>query len=129
MTPAERLVVECAIRLAATGIFTAETAELIKAVEALQAERGAMTPEERVTLDITWGQVAEGDEVWSERTQRWYPVAGAVRHIGAPSINVAMLDSRGAPMHTTKAVSDPVRVRRGQTGQAVDAIATVLWSR
>jgi hypothetical protein len=133
MTPGERVVVEAAIRLekvvgnlpeARFGEARVEICELREAVWALLAER--QTPEDqRVEEDITWGQVVEGDLILSERTGKWYPVTSAVRHVGAPVVLVQMT---GIPKKVQKPITDPVKVKRGATGKAVDVFASVLWS-
>lgn len=130
MTPAERLVVEMATRhLAgeAAAYNIPGGAELLQAVEALEQERAGAPLEARVERELTWGQVVEGDEIYSAKVDKWYAVTGAVRHIGAPTVTVS-LQGLSKPLKP-KPLSEPVRVRRGETGAAVDVIASVLWSR
>ena len=127
MTPAERVVVESAIRWR-EGFYGPDLehlgADLVQAVDALLAERSVPEGERREET-IAWGELAEGDEVWSERVKRWYPVRSAVRHVGAPLV---LVDLEGQPKVIQKSVSEPVKVRRGPAGRAVDMFASVLWS-
>lgn len=125
MTPAERLVVEAALRAHNTA-GPDRYAELHLAVQALEQERAGAPVEQRVECDLTWGQVVEGDEIYSAKTGKWYAVTSAVRHIGAPTV---LVRCQGMAKAIIKPLDDPVKVRRGETGQAVDVIASVLWSR
>jgi hypothetical protein len=121
MTPAERVVVEAALRwVPQLPSIQAEHA-LQDAVQALQAERAGGQPQEH---DLTWGQVVEGDEIWSERTGKWYPVTAATHQPPAAST----ISAKGIPRVLRPMPGDPVRVRRGATGEAVDMFASVLWS-
>jgi hypothetical protein len=136
MTPAERVVIAAAERWAErvrpdTGLGV----ELTEAVAALRAEREPKTKEQRAELDITYGQVAEGDHVLSPKLGRWYEVTAVVAQ---PNGKVRITMPRtGRPAAGGKPQinawhdfnsTTPCRVRRGETGQAVDMFATVLWS-
>jgi hypothetical protein len=78
-----------------------------------------VTSQER---DTTWGLVVEGDEIWSDRTKKWYPVLGSVSIKGTSTVKIF---AKGVPA-IVKPAADPVRVRRGATGKAVDVIALVF---
>lgn len=118
------MVVEAA-RAWATSGREAATADLLNAVEALEIERAGRTEGARVEQDITWGQLVEGDEVWSDKARKWFPVRSASRHVGQP---VVIVDLMNVPKLLHRPIGDPVRVRRGTTGEAVDIFASVLWS-
>ena len=133
MTPGERAVIAAAEDWAAApqGDYTAAKG-LRGAVIALQAECEAKTPAERAELDNTYGQIVEGDQLWS-RTGRWFDVSASVNLDGGqtrvtmPAIgNVKAKPPR--PPYVIKSSDTPCRVRRGKTGQAVDLFATVMWS-
>jgi hypothetical protein len=121
MTPAERVVVEAAVRWARSRTVLQDSIRLQEAVEALQAERtDPSAPQEQ---DLTWGQVVEGDEIYSAKTNRWYEVTAASHRPPASTIN-----AKGIPKALHPKSADPVRIRRGGTGLAVDMFASVLWS-
>jgi hypothetical protein len=136
VTPAERVVVEAAVRLEtgqadypplgeAVRLETgqADYPPLGEAVRALLAERAdPATPRE---ISTTWDQVVEGDEIYSPKTRKWYPVteAGALAASGRRKVVAKGLPQPIRPM----GVHD-VLIRRGATGQAVDMFASVLWS-
>jgi hypothetical protein len=123
MTPAERVVVEAALRWRVPQVraITLDAIALIEAVDALQIERAAGQPQEQ---DLTWGQVVEGDEIYSSKTDKWYPVTAATHQPPAAST----VSAKGIPRVLRPMPGDPIRVRRGATGQAVDVFASVLWS-
>lgn len=79
-----------------------------------------MTSQEK---DITWGLVVEGDEIWSPKTRKWYPVSGSVSIKGTDTVKVFIGGRQAGPPKNAK---DPVRVRRGPTGEAVDVIQLVF---
>lgn len=127
LTPGERVVVEAAIRWAASvQAMRAEGfhAELSDAVDALRAERADPdAPQER---DLSWGQVVEGDQIYSDKTKRWYEVTRAVHSGGTEG--KSLINAKGIPRGLKPNSADPVKVRRGPTGNAVDMFASVLWS-
>lgn len=126
MTPAERVVVEAAVRWVAATPETVHRVnrDLIDAVDALLAERA--DPDAPQEQEITWGQVVEGDEIWSPKTQRWYEVTRAI-HAGGTE-GRSLINAKGIPKGLKPISSDAVKVKRGPTGNAVDMFANVLWS-
>jgi hypothetical protein len=108
---------------------------LREALEALVAERAGKTPAELVEVDITYGQVVEGDEILSPKLGRWYEVTAVVAQANG-KVRVTMPKTgrpagQGKPQRNAWHDFDPtaaVRVRRGETGQAVDMFASVLYS-
>ena len=121
MTPAERVVVEAAIRWAAATADDALAYQVFEAVNALKAERAGTEPTE---VDLTWGQVVESDEIYSDKTGKWYRVHEMARGQDGRVKIVA----EGLPEPIRPKATDPIRVRRGATGTAVDVFASVLWS-
>lgn len=123
LTPGERVVVEAAIRWRQSGTVAA-LLPLRDAVDALRAERADPdAPQER---DLSWGQVVEGDEIYSDKTKRWYEVTRAVHSGGTEG--KSLINAKGIPRGLKPNSADPVKVRRGPTGNAVDMFANVLWS-
>jgi hypothetical protein len=133
MTPGERVLVETALRITKlywadeprardASTYNVELAELAEAGAGVLAEREGPPMVER---NLTWGQVVEGDEIYSDKTGRWYPVLRSVRlDNGKMRINAKGLAKPIEP--------DPgkaVRVKRGETGAVVDMFASVLWSQ
>jgi hypothetical protein len=121
MTPAERVVVEAALRWARSRTVLQDSIRLQEAVQALEAERATGQPQEQ---DLTWGQVVEGDEIYSSRTDKWYPVTAATHQPPKAST----VSAKGIPRVLRPMPDQPVLVRRGATGEAVDVFASVLWS-
>jgi hypothetical protein len=135
MTPAERVVVEAAIRWSAsTQAMRAEGfhAELSEAVDALLAERSEPAAE---TEEITWAQVVEGDKIYRAGN-------GAPLPPDAPGGSWLTVDRvsglpggrrrifvQGLRKPIEPLAERPVIVQRGATGTAVDALGSVLWSR
>jgi hypothetical protein len=136
VTPAEQAVITAADRWAFTTMEkTPEADALVKAMDALGAERARRTPAERAEVDITYGQVVEGDEVYSIKLDRWYAVSATVlRADGTARITMPRTGrpaGRGRPQVNAWHDFDPakpVRVRRGVAGNAVDMIVSVLYS-
>lgn len=122
LTPGERVVVEAAIRWRRGPNVGHQY--LMDAVDALEAERA--DPDALVEQEITWGQVVEGDEIYSPKTGRWYEVTRAV-HAGGTE-GKSLINAKGIPRGLKPNSADPVKVRRGPTGNAVDMFASVLWS-
>lgn len=142
MTPAERVVIAAAERWAASWKrrpSLIQSGALWDTVQALQAERAAKTPAQLQELDITYGQVVEGDQILSPKLGRWYEVT-AVVPLGTwdrPGKVRITMPKTGRPAAGGKPqvnawhdfdAATPCRVRRGDTGQAVDMFASVLWS-
>lgn len=71
---------------------------------------------------IPWGLVVESDEVYSERTGRWYRVDKTVR-MGARVKVWAAGQGKAWPLMEAR---DKVLVRRGPTGDAVDMIQIIF---
>lgn len=83
---------------------------------------GAMTEAQPEEKDTQWGLVVEGDQIWSDRTKRWYPVIGSVSIKGTGTVKIF---AKGVPA-IVKPADGPVRVQRGATGKAVDVISLVF---
>lgn len=73
--------------------------------------------------EVAWGLVVEGDEIYSDRTKKWYPVTGSVSMRGGQDVKIF---ARGLPRAIIKPAKDQVLVRRGPTGDAVDVIQLVF---
>jgi hypothetical protein len=129
MTPAERVVVEAAQRWTrwrrTNGATVAEPPEigLQDAVNALWAERA--DPATSVEQTITWDQVVVGDEIYSAKTRKWYPVTAT---LGTQSDGRVKIWATGLPKFIRPAGVTDVQVRRSAMGRAVDMFASVLWS-
>ena len=80
-------------------------------------------PPSKVEQDRTWGEVVAGDEILSAKTQRWYEIHTSVR----TSDGKMKVMIKGSSKPIVRPVTDPVRVRRGVDGEAVD-ILEVLFS-
>lgn len=124
LTPGERVVVEAALRYAQDDSTVQRHNDLIEAVDALLTERA--DPDALVEQEITWGQVVESDEIYSDKTKRWYEVTRAVHSGGTEG--KSLINAKGIPRGLKPNSADPVKVRRGPTGNAVDMFASVLWS-
>jgi hypothetical protein len=131
MTPGERVVVEAVLRWAPQLPSIQAEHALQDARNALLAERAEGPPDE---VEITWGQVVEGDQIyrgpqgqaWTAGAPggRWYEVTRA----GLIGGGKARINARGIPRAIQPDAGKFVVVRRGVTGKAVDMFATVLWS-
>jgi hypothetical protein len=73
--------------------------------------------------DTRWGLVVESDEIYSAKTNRWYEVVRSVASLDGTTIGIFI---KGQPKPIRKPVGDPVRVRRGATGRAVDMFAVIF---
>jgi hypothetical protein len=73
---------------------------------------------------ITWAEVVESDEIYSAKTKKWYPVISSARL----ATGKMRITAKGLPKAVDMPLGDPVTVRRGATGQAVDLLNTILWS-
>jgi len=134
MTPGERVVLAAADAITdadGTINYLADFEPLEAAVQALRTERNGRPETELAELDITYGQVVEGDEILSVRVGKWYEVTAVVALAGG-KVRITMPKTGsvklGRKPHHEFDAANPVRVRRGVTGQAVDMFATVLWS-
>jgi hypothetical protein len=102
----------------------AETSNLMDALAALDAKLAtAGGPPTREEQDRKWGEVVEGDEILSVKTNRWYEVSRSVTD-GKGNIKVNI---KGAPKPIIRPVGEMTKIRRGVSGEAVD-ILEVLWS-
>lgn len=72
---------------------------------------------------IPWGLVVESDEIWSERTERWYVVSGSVRIKDTDTVKVFIGGRQAGP---PKPIKEMVLVRRGPTGDAVDVLQLIF---
>jgi hypothetical protein len=132
MTPAERVVVEAAVRYAlAAATGQEDLPQLLLAVDALLTERAGPQPE---TVEITWGQVVTGDLVYRALNGaplvpdapggKWFEVLQTGRH--AP--DRVRINVRGIARPIQPLAGAAVTVKRSAMGQAVDVLASVLWS-
>jgi hypothetical protein len=133
-TPTERIVIEAARALLQAnpdqegaslpliwGDLGKAWNDLAAAVDALDTEEHANGPREQ---ELTWGQLVAEDEIQS-KDGRWYVVQSATAHPNG--LTVVKLE--GIKAFAPKPTGGAVRVRRSEMGQAVDVIATMLWSR
>jgi hypothetical protein len=99
-------------------------AAMEEAVAALDAKLASLGSEpSRTEQDRTWGEVVAGDEVLSVKTGKWYEVGTTVR----TTEGKAKIMIKGNPKPILRTPSDPVRLKRGVEGDAVD-IVEVLFS-
>lgn len=122
MTPAERAVIDAAIAYGYKGDTSVDYHNtLIDAIDALEAERTTAEPD---VSERTWAEVVEGDEIFSARTGKWYEVTEAREQPGGRrAVHV-----KGLPKILKPKGADPVRVRRGPTGDAVDVVNSIMIS-
>jgi hypothetical protein len=120
MTPAERLVVEAAIRHIEEATYCDGPGDLIAAVKALDVERAPLPVNE---LERTWAEVVTEDEIFSARTGKWYRVIEAHRQGGRMAVH-----AKGLPKIIKPLATDPVRIRRSTMGDAVDVMISVFSS-
>lgn len=74
-------------------------------------------------VSTRWGLVVESDEIYSERTKKWYEVTGSVSIKGTSKVKIF---AKGVPRAFEREARDPVTVRRGPTGEAVDVLQLVF---
>lgn len=74
-------------------------------------------------IPTRWGLVVESDEIYSDKTGRWYEVTGSCSIKGTDKVKIF---ARGVPKAFERKAHDPVTVRRGPTGQAVDVLQLVF---
>jgi hypothetical protein len=123
---------EAAVVIAAARVFIAgpldgsdgAVAALEGALEALDAKLLTVGQEpSKEEQDRTWGEVVAGDEILSAKTNKFYEVHTSVRtDEGKMKVMI-----KGSPRFIVRNATDPVRVRRGVEGEAVD-ILEVLFS-
>lgn len=97
---------------------------LTEAVEALaiRETRAAGGPTYEET-DRTWSEVVVQDEILSEKTGKWYEVTAS----GLASEGKMKVSIKGSTKPILRTPGDPVRVKRGVMGDAVDTFQ-LLWS-
>jgi hypothetical protein len=117
MTPAELKVIEAAKAYWRNADAADSHNALMDAVEALEADR-KNGPE----MPVTWFQVVESDQIWSDKTKKWYEVISSV-----PVGDRMRIQAKGLPKTINPLASADVRVRRGATGQTMD-MWNVVWS-
>lgn len=99
-------------------------AGLEEAMAALDAKLATVGgPVSKVEQDRTWGEVVAGDEIQSAKTKGWFEVHTTVR---MPSGQVKVM-IKATPKPILRNPRDPVRLRRGIDGEALD-IVEVLFS-
>lgn len=103
------------------GRWEAPLQEALAALDAKVASIGDAPS--KVEQDRTWGEVVAGDEILSAKTQKWYEVHTTVR---TPEGRIKVMIKK-APQPIIRDASEPVKVRRGVDGEAVD-IVEVLFS-
>lgn len=64
---------------------------------------------------LTWGLVVEGDQVWSDKAKAWYEV-----HQAETMGTEQCVSLKGVPGAVIVPAGKAVRVRRGETGKAMD---------
>jgi hypothetical protein len=129
MIPEVAAVVRAAKDLCSGGGWTpddsARRVALEEAVDALLVREsrpaGSVTHEE---TDRTWGEVVAQDEILSAKTNRWYEVTNSALNETAGTIKINI---KGSPKPIIRPIGDPVRVKRGELGDAAD-LMTLLWS-
>lgn len=121
MTPAERAVIDLALEYHADHPDHLSGTRLGSALNALERERAAGEP--RVS-ERTWAEVVEGDEIYSARTGRWYEVIESRRQTEERMAIMA----KGLPKILKPKAADPVRLKRGASGDAADVLVSVLIS-
>ena len=119
MTPAQLKVIEAAKAYWRDADSADSHNNLMDAVEVLESETASGT----VESERTWAEVVESDQIWSDKTKKWYPVISSV----ALPDGRMRIQAKGLPKSIAPAGAGTVRVRRGPTGQAVD-MWTVVWS-
>lgn len=125
MNALERAVVDAA-RAYSTAIGVAKDYNrLIDAVQALDAAESAAAVTNEV--DITWGLVVETDKVLVK--DKWYTVISVAARRNAGDVVLIAKAPSGVQGKMTRPAGDPVRVQRSEMGQAVDVLASVVWSR
>lgn len=136
MTPAERVVVEAAVRWRERRDITGDggqSQDLILAVDALLTER-TNRPTDAI-VEITWSQVVEGDQIYraanggpispSVSGGKWFEVTRSGPLTGTNRVRVN-IQGVGRPIQPEAKKS--VMVKRGAAGLAVDVLGSVLWS-
>lgn len=89
---------------------------------AVQAYEASLTPGES---EISWHQLAEGDQLKSRKNGRYYPVTSVLKTRKGYEITLAGISNK--IIRPTK--EEPMAtVRRGATGQAVDTLVHVFSS-
>jgi hypothetical protein len=71
----------------------------------------------------TWGMVVESDWIYSKAKNIWYEVT---QRVTTTDGRVKVM-AKGVARYIVKAPGDPVRLKRGATGKAVDLI-TIIFS-
>lgn len=98
---------------------------LFDAVTALRKRQQRPASPRTEETSRTWGEVVDGDEILSVKTGRWYEVTGTVLLDDGVTVKVNIRQAPHKPI--LRPASDPVMVKRGITGDAVD-LFQVLWS-
>jgi hypothetical protein len=120
VTPAEHAVIEAATAHVDNASYCDGPGDLIRALNALKAEREAPAT---VESDRTWGEVVTTDEIFSTKTGKWYDVIEVRRHGDR-----VVVHAKGLPKMIKPLAADPVRVRRHLMGRTVDMINSILTS-
>jgi hypothetical protein len=114
VTPAETAVIAAAREhVARSGQCRPD--RLLAALDVLDTERqndGRM---------MTWGEVITEDEVFSSKTGKWYEIISTSRRGDRVALMI-----KGQKKIVTPQASDPVKVRRGPSGQAADTIHVIM---
>ncbi len=113
--------------LAQADVIGRLEAPLAEAVEALDA-RDAATRSGVARMekqDRTWGEVVVGDEVYSGKTGKYYPVVSTKTNERTKTVQVMI---QGSSKPIVRPVGEPTKIQRGVLGEGVDMFA-ILWSR
>ena len=125
-TPAERAVIAAArAYLTEPGIHegTPGRGKLAAAVRALDAIEHPTDAGPR-EITITWDRLVADDELYSERSGKWFTVAEVKAADGRTNVRL-----KGVPKAFDNPSDTPARVRRSVAmADALDAFASVIWS-
>jgi hypothetical protein len=120
VTPAERVVLEVAVRWRRDLASPASEDDLAAAVDVLNAERATPHTEHQ----LTYGELVAGDQIQSTHG-RWFEVDRIAVDQDQTGVHVWLV---GVAKPFDKFRGQSVTVRRSALGEAVDMFASVLWS-
>lgn len=115
MTPAEAAVIAAVERYVPQLPSIQAEHALVGALADLRTER------QNDGRPMTWGEVITEDEVFSDKTGKWYEVVSTSRQGDRVALVI-----RGQKKIAKPLAADPVKVRRGPSGQAADTIHVIM---
>jgi hypothetical protein len=123
--PLERAVIEAA--RSAMKNPANDLVALQRAIDALESWEATQDPEVR---EIGWHEVAEGDQLKSVKTGKFYPVLGTLKVRAGYRITIQVTPGAGGTKQITRPAPDEPSafVKRGQAGTAVDIFVNVFSS-